>query len=136
MRAEYPLYLLSDDDFESLVVCLCKEVLGIAASTFATGRDGGRDSKFVGTASCFPSDQNPWSGTFIIQAKHTKKDGSSCSDNRFYGNKTSVIALEVETLKKWLCCINQYHPVTAMVTGFPSLKKRFSNWQRMNSSAA
>jgi hypothetical protein len=75
---KYPLYDLNNEEFESLVVSICEEVLGIATINFTKGKDGGRDAKFTGTANSFPSTNNPWNGKFIIQAKHTEKQNASC----------------------------------------------------------
>lgn len=80
---KYPLYDLNNEEFESLVVSICEEVLGIATINFTKGKDGGRDAKFTGTANSFPSTNSPWNGKFIIQAKHTEKQNASCSDGDF-----------------------------------------------------
>lgn len=90
---------LSGDEFESLVVRICKEVFGIGCKTFSIGKDGGKDSWFEGKAERFPSGSIPWKGTFNIQAKHTKKLDASCADNNFSVNHTSVLAKEVRRLK-------------------------------------
>ncbi|TAE27623.1 MAG: hypothetical protein EAZ92_09085 [Candidatus Kapaibacterium sp.] len=94
MRAQYPYENLDWQEFERLVIELCHDLLGIAAKTFSDGKDGGRDSRFEGTAEKFPSTSNPWSGVFIIQAKHTTKPIASCSDKDF----TKEIDSEIETL--------------------------------------
>ena len=52
----YPLYNMTCDDFENLVVLICHYILGAAVSPFAKGKDGGKDGKFVGKANCFPSE--------------------------------------------------------------------------------
>ena len=62
---------LGPEQFETLIVLLCQRLLGISVQGFAKGPDGGRDAKFVGTAELHPSKVDPWSGTTIIQAKHT-----------------------------------------------------------------
>ena len=80
---KYPLYDLNNEEFESLIVSICEEVLGIATINFTKGKDGGRDAKFTGTANSFPSTNSPWNGKFIIQAKHTEKQNASCSDGDF-----------------------------------------------------
>ena len=46
---KYAYHDLSPDQFESLVVAVCQFLLGAAVQGFATGRDGGRDAKFMGT---------------------------------------------------------------------------------------
>ena len=79
----YRLYELDDQDFEHLVTQLCMEVLGTSTVSFAPGRDGGRDGRFHGTAQRFPSAESPYTGKFIIQAKHTKRPGASCKDTEF-----------------------------------------------------
>jgi Txe/YoeB family toxin of Txe-Axe toxin-antitoxin module len=91
---------LNDSDFEDLVIRVCKEVLGVGCKTFSIGRDGAKDSWFAGTAEHFPSTQKPWSGTFCIQAKHTKTQNASCSDNDFSVNNTSILAKEIKRLKE------------------------------------
>lgn len=97
---KYRLDLKSEDDFEKIVVRICQKVLGIGVTGFAKGKDGGRDGRFEGTAQNYPSASNPWGGKFVIQAKHTTYSEASCSDNEFFGNKTSIIALEIEKIKK------------------------------------
>ncbi len=53
---------LSPEQFETLVVLICKVLLGAGVQGFAKGPDGGRDAKFVGTAQLYPSTASPWSG--------------------------------------------------------------------------
>lgn len=93
---------LGQDQFERLIVSLCMKILGIGVQGFAKGPDGGCDAKFIGTAQHYPSDKNPWSGTMIIQAKHTNRFYSSCSDKNFYSEKSShtVIGEEIPRIKK------------------------------------
>lgn len=93
---DYRLENLSEDDFEELVNVLCQKVLGTGVVSFTKGRDGGRDGRFVGTANRYPSEIERWSGKFIIQAKHTTDYQASCSDNTFFGNKSSLINKEIE----------------------------------------
>ena len=87
-------------EFGSLVIRICKEVLGIGCKSFSAGRDGAKDSWFTGTAQKFPSTSKPWNGTFNVQAKHTKVLNSSCSDNDFSVNQTSVLAKEIKRLNE------------------------------------
>ena len=96
---DYRLENLSEDDFESLINMLCQKVLGNGTVSFARGKDGGRDARFEGTANCYPSEVEKWSGKFIIQAKHTTDYKASCSDNPFFGNKSSLINDEIEKVK-------------------------------------
>lgn len=93
---KYPLNELSDDEFEALVASICEEILGTGTIIFSTGKDGGRDAKFTGTSNSFPSITAPWSGKFIIQAKHTVKIDASCSDSEF----NAKLKLEVDRIKK------------------------------------
>ncbi len=97
---QYPLENLTWQEFEELVILICQEILGIAAQKFADGKDGARDSSFNGTAKLYPSENNPWNGVFIIQAKHTKTINASTSDNDFFENKTSLIKKEINRLKE------------------------------------
>lgn len=75
---------LGDDQFEALIVVLCQRLFGISVQGFAKGRDGGRDAKFVGTAEIFPSKTSPWSGTTIIQAKHTNGYNRHFAEGDFF----------------------------------------------------
>ncbi len=77
---DYLLHTLSAGDFEELVVKICHEILGFGTISFSSGPDGGRDAFFDGTAQRFPSKADPWTGKFVIQAKHTEKDDVSCSE--------------------------------------------------------
>jgi len=88
----YPLHELDWQEFEEVVISICEEILGIMTIVYSDGKDGGRDGKFTGTANNF----NSWSGKFIIQAKHTKDVGASCSDSKF----TSLLTKEVLSIKK------------------------------------
>ncbi len=92
----YPLYELSEDEFEQLVSTLCKEILGIGTVSFTKGKDGGKDGRFKGVAKYYPSDKSPWNGKFIIQAKHTNKPNGSFSDSDF----KAVILKEIKRIKK------------------------------------
>jgi len=81
---KYAYYDLSDEQFETLVVFLCLQFFGISVQKFAKGPDGGRDAKFVGTAELYPSKADPWTGTTIIQAKHTNGCNCTFSDSDFF----------------------------------------------------
>lgn len=97
---QYPYENLTDEEFENLVIRIGKEVLGIGCKTFSIGKDGAKDSWFKGTAYYFPSKTAPWSGTFNLQAKHTKVLNASCSDNDFSVNQTSVLTKEIIRLNE------------------------------------
>ena len=75
---------LSSEQFETLIVFLCQRLLGISVQGFAKGPDGGRDAKFVGKAELHPSKAAPWSGTTIIQAKHTNGFNRNFSESDFF----------------------------------------------------
>src|ERR1700722_12888532 len=96
----FPYENLSDEEFEDLVIRICKEILGIAAKTFSPGPDGAKDSWFEGTAQKFPSTTAPWSGKFVIQAKHTRTLNASCADNNFSVNASSVLLKEIKRLNQ------------------------------------
>ena len=97
---QFPYENLSDEEFESLVIRIGKEILGIGCKTFSYGRDGAKDSWFTGTADYFPSKSAPWSGTFNLQAKHTNVQNASCSDNDFSVNQSSILSKEITRLKE------------------------------------
>ncbi len=80
---DYLLHTLSPGDFEELVVKICHEILGLGTISFSSGPDGGRDAYFDGTAQRFPSKADPWTGKFVIQAKHTERADASCSESDF-----------------------------------------------------
>ncbi|PHV09058.1 hypothetical protein CSQ96_00735 [Janthinobacterium sp. BJB412] len=92
---------MSEDQFELLVVCICRYLLGIGVQGFAKGPDGGRDAKFVGTAELHPSKTAPWSGTTIIQAKHTNSYNKYFSEGDFFSKtaKNTVVGDEVPRVK-------------------------------------
>jgi hypothetical protein len=99
---KYPYEDLSDNQFEKLILFLCKRLLGISVQGFSAGRDGGRDAKFVGTAELHPSKAAPWIGTVIIQAKHTNGYNRHFSEPDFFspGRKNTVIGEEVPRIKR------------------------------------
>lgn len=87
---------LSDEQFEKLIVLICQRLLGISVQGFSKGPDGGRDAKFVGTAEMHPSKASPWTGTTIIQAKHTNGYNRHFSESDFFGNINSNTVLGKE----------------------------------------
>lgn len=93
---------LSDDQFEQLVVLLCQRLLGVSVQGFAKGPDGGRDAKFVGTAELHPSKAAPWTGTTIIQAKHTIGHNRNFSESDFFSASSvnTVLGKEIPRIKK------------------------------------
>lgn len=99
MYTRYQYENLDETEFENLVIAICQNILGVGCKTFSVGKDGGKDSWFSGTAQNYPSTTAPWSGIFIIQAKHTASSEASCSDNNFHGNRTSIISKEILRLQ-------------------------------------
>src|SRR4030067_440363 len=93
---------LGDEQFENLIVFLCKRLLGISVQGFAQGPDGGRDAKFVGTAELHPSKASPWTGTVIIQAKHTNGYNRHFSESDFFSStgKNTVVGKAIPRIKK------------------------------------
>jgi hypothetical protein len=55
VRRTFPLHDLNDTEFEDLVCGICHLILGTGTVVFATGKDGGRDAAFNGTAAKFPN---------------------------------------------------------------------------------
>jgi hypothetical protein len=100
---KYAYENLGEDQFETLVVFLCQRLLGISVQTFSKGPDGGRDAKFVGTAELHPSKVAPWSGTTIIQAKHTNGYNRHFSESDFFSvaaGANTVIGQEIPRVRK------------------------------------
>jgi len=90
---------LSDTQFEELVIELCVELLGDGIQGFVTGKDGGRDARFSGTAQRVPSAADPWNGTVVIQAKHTELLNKKFSESDFTG-EDSVLSKEFRRIKQ------------------------------------
>ena len=93
---KFPLYDLSDVEFENIVASICEEILWIWTIVFSTWKDWWRDAKFHWTANNFPSASNPWSWKIVIQAKHTEKPNASCSDTGF----NTIISKEIPKVIK------------------------------------
>jgi hypothetical protein len=93
---------LSSGQFEQLIILLCQHLLGISVQAFSTGPDGGRDGKFVGTAELHPSKAKPWSGTTILQSKHTNGYNRSFSEADFYSHdsENTVLGQELPRIKR------------------------------------
>jgi hypothetical protein len=83
MRRDFRLHELNSDEFERLVVRICVRWLGPGVTPFASGKDGGRDGKFHGRATCYPSVTSPLEGHCVLQAKHVAAANKSCSDRDF-----------------------------------------------------
>ncbi len=83
MKNHYRLYEIDDAEFEDLTCRICMQILGLGTISFSAGKDGGRDGRFTGAATHFPSVASPATGKFVIQCKHTTAPGASCSDSAF-----------------------------------------------------
>jgi hypothetical protein len=88
---------LSPEQFEELIVHICRKLMGISVIGFSTGPDGGRDARFHGTAELHPSKAAPWVGKVVIQGKHTNGINRSFSEADFYSesNTNCVVAKEL-----------------------------------------
>lgn len=93
---DYRLELLSEEIFENLINRICQKILGAGVISFSKGKDGGRDGVFTGTAQNYKSSSDPYSGKFVIQAKHTDNPTASCSDSEF----TTIVNKEILKIKK------------------------------------
>lgn len=98
----YSFTSMSDDEFEKLVVNICRIILGVATEGYAKGKDAGLDALFVGTAEKYPSSASPWSGTIAVQAKHTSDSNASYSDKKFYSasSKNALLNKELPKIKE------------------------------------
>lgn len=96
----FPLHYLNDTEFEVLANLICRIILGEGVTPFTKGPDGGKDGKFKGRANRYPSEANPWDGKIIIQAKHTTKADSSCSDSDFKNILQNNVIPSIKKLKE------------------------------------
>lgn len=87
------------DNFEKLIIQICKQLFGIGVQGFAPGKDGGRDAKFHGTAQLFPSTTKPWAGITIFQAKFTAGYNTTFRDPDFYKENKASCTLNKEFTK-------------------------------------
>lgn len=99
---KYAYENLSPTQFENLVVFICSNLFGISVQGFSTGPDGGRDARFNGEAELYPSRAKPWSGTTIIQAKHTNAHNRHFGESDFYTSTATsgVLHEEVPRVRK------------------------------------
>ncbi len=96
--SKYRYEELSANQFESLVVDICRVLLGEGTRGFAEGPDGGRDARFDGITNNYPSTRAPWDGVTIIQAKHTSRYNASFSDRDFDG-PSGILDKEISRIK-------------------------------------
>jgi len=92
---------MSNSQFEEVVAAICRRILGAGTARFASGKDGGRDARFLGTAAEIPSKASPWTGCVVVQAKHTEGINKSCSDPDFFSatSDSCVVAKEIDRIK-------------------------------------
>lgn len=93
----YEFYRMNPEGFQKVVLLVCCELFGDAATAPPPGPDGGIDVYFEGTAQTYPSTSNPWSGKIVVQVKHSDNPYSSYSDQSFL---TSVLQPELTKIKK------------------------------------
>lgn len=97
----YPYHDLYAREFEKLALGICEKILGIGVQDFSEGPDGGRDARFEGTAQTFPSTTAPYTGRFIIQAKHTLAPFAKFSDKSFSSEaESSTLSEEIPKVKR------------------------------------
>lgn len=95
----YQYFDLDDTRFENLVIAICKEILGQGVQGFSVGRDDGKDGEFNGKANLYPSQQQPWNGKVIIQAKWTSGINKHYTDSDFYSKESQSNLLAKELIK-------------------------------------
>ena len=86
--SHYNLEKLGWFNFESLIRCLSREVIGAGLSAFSGSSDQGRDATFNGKASKFPSNSEPWDGIWILQVKHREYSSRGAQSVRTELKKT------------------------------------------------
>ena len=100
---DYLLHTLGATRFENLIARICDEILGTGTQVFSPGRDSGVDAFFEGTARKYPSETDPWSGKFVVQAKWTASPRASCSDKEFARIINKELSKVVVLRSKGLC---------------------------------
>ncbi|GAG95631.1 unnamed protein product, partial [marine sediment metagenome] len=102
----YNLEKLGWLNFENLIRCLLREIVGSGLSVFSGSRDQGRDATFRGRASRFPSDNEQWEGNWIMQVKHREYSsrGAQCVRNEL----KRTVSEEIDKIlnKHNFCCDN------------------------------
>ncbi len=118
--ARFPYHRLpSEYAFQDLVWDVCRFLLGEGVEKFAKGKDAGRDGRFAGRANRFPSEDDPLTGKFIIQAKWIQEESASFSDPSFQRLLLKEEApkakklLQAGELDHWLIMSNRRRPAIA-----------------------
>ena len=144
MSDSYELFRLDPNTFEHLVNNLALKVLGPGLTILSSGADGGRDGYFQGTAP-YPSESDCWSGTWYIQSKFHKLNGSKDPQKWLLGKIREEIKAfkSPESRRKWpdnwIIATNvdpsgvpqsgTFDKVRALIAKeCPKLKDRFSIW--------
>ncbi len=83
-------------EFEDLVRALGMRLFGAGLTAFKQGKDGGRDARFEGTPTAWPSEKDQEDGKYVLQSKHTGNAGGCCSDGDFKTHMTK----EAKKVKK------------------------------------
>ncbi|MCP4576761.1 MAG: hypothetical protein GY846_10810, partial [Deltaproteobacteria bacterium] len=104
--SHYNLEKLGWFNFESLIRCLSREIIGSGLSAFSGSRDQGRDATFNGRSSRFPSDNELWDGIWIIQVKHREYSSRGAKSVRKELKKTISDEIEKILIKNNFQCNN------------------------------
>ncbi len=117
--SKYNLEGLGWFNFERLVSCLLREVVGAGLSTFTGSSDKGRDATFRGKSNCFPSAAHRWDGKWVFQVKHRVYSSRGAKAVRTELKRTLVSEVEKVVRKYRLPCDNYVFitncPLTASV---------------------
>ena len=79
---DYDLSRLSSRSFEQLIQALAAKILGPGLVVFGDGPDGGREATFTGRVP-FPTEDRPWDGYGVVQAKYRRRPGHTQSDGKW-----------------------------------------------------
>ena len=104
--SKYNLEQLGWFNFEKLIQTLLAELIGPGLSTFSGSVDQCRDATFSGTAKVYPSEDGPWSGSWIFQVKHRTYSSQGAAKTRAALKKTIVDEIETITNKYEHDCDN------------------------------
>jgi hypothetical protein len=80
--ADYNLARLSTRSFEQLIQAISLKVVSPGVVVFGDGPDGGREATFNGLTR-YPSEDNPWNGYIVIQAKFRQRPQNSQEDGEW-----------------------------------------------------
>lgn len=80
--ADYNLAGLSTRSFEQLIQAIALKVVSPGVVVFGDGADGGREATFNGLTR-YPSEDHPWNGYIVIQAKFRQRPQNSQEDGEW-----------------------------------------------------